>query len=149
MVYVCSLLGSSKINPEELRAEDLAQPSNVLLRGHDRRESALNKPASAAQGKYNSADNCYFFVTNKQLNRQLVQWAICLAVCKMINSSFDTQTHSDLVHNCSCSHFGAQMSECIIHSNNSHESYIYNILNHKTYININSHSSLQQILSHL
>ena len=51
------------------------------------------------KGKYNSVDSCCLFVTNRQLNRQLVQWAVCLAVYRVINSSFDTQTHGDLVYN--------------------------------------------------
>ena len=50
------------------------------------------------KGKYNSADSCCLFVTNRQLNRQLVQYVVCLAICRIINLSFSTQTHDDLVH---------------------------------------------------
>ena len=59
----------------------------------------LNLFSIAGEGKYISADSCWLFVTNRQLNKQLVQWAICLAVCRESNSSFDIQTHGDLVHN--------------------------------------------------
>ena len=39
------------------------------------------------------------FDTNRHLNRQHVQWTLCLAVCRAINSSSHTQTHGDPVHN--------------------------------------------------
>lgn len=39
------------------------------------------------KGKYNRADNCCLFDTNKQL----IHWVVCLFVCRVFNSFFDIQ----------------------------------------------------------
>jgi len=69
---------------------------HLLLEKRRNRKKILR--SKGAKGKYNSADSCYLFVTNRQLNRQIVQWVVYLAVCRVINSSIDTQTHGDPVH---------------------------------------------------
>jgi len=69
---------------------------HLLLEKRRNRKKILR--SKGAKGKYNSADSCYLFVTNRQLNRQFVQCVVCLAICRIINSSFSKQTHGDLVH---------------------------------------------------
>jgi hypothetical protein len=64
--------------------------SNYYACAHVATKKLLHK------GKYNSIDDYCLFDTHRQLNRQLVQWFVCL-LCKKFNSSFDTN-HVDHVH---------------------------------------------------